>query len=104
MLQPWLQGAAYRMTGRVIISPEVQKKRDLDTLTDQLAYMRELYGMTNDPEHRGVHSMKAARTAIGSNLSGPSEFLPQTLSNRDRKYFGAFLKEPMRYAPKPGHT
>ena len=93
MLQPWLQGAAYRMTGRVIISPEVQKKRDLDTLTDQLAYMRELYGMTNDPEHRGVHSMKAARTAIGSNLSGPSEFLPQTLSNRDRKYFGAFLKE-----------
>jgi hypothetical protein len=94
MLQPWFHGAAYRMTGRVIISPEVQKKRDLDTLTDQLAYLRELYGMTSDPEHRGEHSMKAARTAIGSNLKGPSEFLPQTLSNRDRKYFGAFLKEP----------
>lgn len=37
-LAPYVRGAVARVTGADIIPAEVEHKRDLDTLTDQLSY------------------------------------------------------------------
>jgi len=40
-LAPYVRGAVARVTGADIIPAEVEHKRDLDTLADQLSYLRE---------------------------------------------------------------
>jgi endonuclease YncB( thermonuclease family) len=92
-VEPYLEGAAHRLTGNVVIGAETHEKRDLDTLTDQLEYLRSLYSMSADPEHRGQHFLGTQRTSIGANLFGETDRLPQTLPSRERKFFQAFLGE-----------
>ena len=54
-LAPCFRGAVSRLTGENIISGEVEHRRDLDTLTDMLNYLRDLRQAVRDPEHRGIH-------------------------------------------------
>jgi micrococcal nuclease len=92
-VKPYLGGSAHRLTGRVVVDPETQEKRDLDTLADQLEYLRSLYSMSSDPEKRGQHFLGTQRTSIGANLFGETDRLPQTLPTRERKFFQSFLGE-----------
>lgn len=52
-LAPYLRGAIARVTGEDVIPEETQHRRDLDTLTDMLTYLRSLSQAESDPEHRG---------------------------------------------------
>jgi hypothetical protein len=49
-LLPYLRGAIGRVTGAEIIPDEVHHRRDLDTLTDMLTYLRALNQAAEDPE------------------------------------------------------
>jgi hypothetical protein len=94
MLTPWFRGAVKRLTGEVIVPAKTRERRDLDTLADQLEYLRAISKAAADPERRGVWAMKAAQTAIGSNLFADNpEYIARTLPGRDRRYFEAFEEE-----------
>ena len=94
MITPWFRGMVKRLTGDVIVPPKTRERRDLDTLVDQLEYLRAVSKAAHDPAHRGRWAMKAARTAIGSNLFAENpEYIARTLPGRDRRYFEAFREE-----------
>jgi hypothetical protein len=57
-LAPYLRGAIARITGEDVIPEEVQHRRDLDTLTDMLAYLRALNGAAENREERGRSTPK----------------------------------------------
>lgn len=92
-IMPWFHQASNRLTGEVIVTSTTQERRGLDTLTDQLRYIRGIYGMGQDPSHRGAYSLQVGRTSIGGNLEGNPKQVRETLSTRDRKYFDEFLRE-----------
>ena len=94
MITPWFRGMVKRLTGDVIVPPKTRERRDLDTLVDELEYLRAVSKAAQDPAHRGRWAMKAAQTAIGSNLFAENpEYIARTLPGRDRKYFEAFREE-----------
>lgn len=91
---PYFRGEAYRLTGKTIAGGIVDEKRDLDTLADQLAYLRGLAGEALHPDQRGRYAAQAARTNTGANLTGASaEQAARTLPRRERYYFERFVKE-----------
>jgi hypothetical protein len=51
-LAPYFRGLIERTTDTPVISAEVEHRRDLDTLTDMLAYLRSLKMTAEDPEHQ----------------------------------------------------
>jgi hypothetical protein len=51
-LAPYFRGLIERTTDTPVISAEVEHRRDLDTLTDMLAYLRSLKMAAEDPEHQ----------------------------------------------------
>jgi hypothetical protein len=94
MITPWLRGMVKRLTGDVIVPAKTHERRDLDTLVDQLEYLRAVSKASQEPEHRGRWAMKAAQTAIGSNLfADSSDYIARTLPGRDRRYYEAFRGE-----------
>src|ERR1039458_5407099 len=72
---------------------DVQNRRDLDTLTDTLGYLRNLKDAATDPEHRGRYTSQAKRTAVGANLFGSAGYVASTLPSRESRYFKKFIEE-----------
>ena len=92
-LSPYLRGIVERVADVSIIPEDVQRRRDLDTLTDQLNYLRDLKDAATDPEHRGRYTSQAKRTAVGANLFGSAGYVASTLPNREARYFKKFVEE-----------
>jgi hypothetical protein len=82
VLSPWGRGLIYRLTGRATVPKDVEERRDLDTLTDYLEYLRSLQYTNNN-----------RRTAVGANLFGEPAYLRSVLKGRDKYYFEAALGE-----------
>jgi hypothetical protein len=65
-LAPYFRGLIERTTDTPVISAEVEHRRDLDTLTDMLAYLRSLKMAGEELEHqvppRPQHIYARART------------------------------------------
>jgi len=55
-LAPYARGIVSKLTGVKEISKEVNRRRDLDTLTDMLSFLRPLSQAANDPEHKGRYT------------------------------------------------
>lgn len=83
-LNPYIRGTYRRVVGDPGIPSDIQKKRDFNTMTDMLNYLRDLQqGYTN----------KTGRTAIGANLFGDVSYVASTLPDRDSTYFPRLVKE-----------
>jgi hypothetical protein len=92
-LSPYVRGLVERVADVPIIPGDVQDRRDLDTLTDVLGYLRDLKGASDDPDHRGRYTSQAKRTAVGSNLFGSAGYVASTLPSREARYFKKFVEE-----------
>jgi hypothetical protein len=92
-LAPYIRGAISRATGADIIPKEVQHRRDLDTLTDMLKYLRNLNESITDPEHKGKYTSQSKRTNIGANLYSSDSYVASTLPTREARYFRKFVDE-----------
>jgi len=92
-LAPYLRGAVERVANVPMIPADVQNRRDLDTLTDTLGYLRNLKDAATDPEHRGRYTSQAKRTAVGANLFGSAGYVASTLPSRESRYFKKFIEE-----------
>lgn len=92
-LMPYARGVYRRVVGDLEPPKITQKKRDLNTLSDMLEYIRDMKIASTSPEHRGRYTSQASRTAIGSDLFGSPTFVASTMSGRDSSYFTRFLKE-----------
>ena len=86
-LGPYARGAVYHATGVPILSQKNEDRRDLDTMRDQMQYLRALDLAAQDPEHRSSYMSQAARTNIGANLFSSPDRLQLTLPRTDRPYF-----------------
>jgi hypothetical protein len=82
-LAVYARGAAQRLTGQTIVSPDAQYRRDLNSLSDVLTYMRGLSGYTNQVQ----------RTSVGANLFASPTFVASTLPENEAHYFRQFLAE-----------
>jgi hypothetical protein len=92
-LSPYLRGVVERAADVAIIPEDVQRNRDLDTLTDELGYLRALKGAADSPERRGLYTSQERRTAVGSNLFGSAGYVASTLPSREARYFKKFVDE-----------
>jgi hypothetical protein len=88
-LAPYLRGMVQRLTGERVVPEDVQHRRDLNTLSDELTYLRSLH----DRGEAGRYTNQASRTAVGSNLFGSPTFIASTLPDREATYFKRFLTE-----------
>lgn len=93
MVAPWARGIYKRLTGNVLIPEEVEQKRDLDSFTDQLDYLRGYIQAAAHPDGAGRYTNQTKRTNIGANLFGSPTFVATTLPRREKIYFQAFLQE-----------
>lgn len=93
IVMPWVRGGIRRLTGNIIIPEMTQRKRDMDSVTDELSYLRGLQQAVAHPEMKGIHTSQAKRTNIGANQLGNPDFLSTTLPRRDKLYFATFLAE-----------
>lgn len=92
-LSPYIRGVVERVADVPIIPEDVKRKRDLDTLSDDLAYLRSLRNSADDPENRGRYTSQGKRTSVGANLFGSSSYLASTLPGREARYFKKFVEE-----------
>jgi hypothetical protein len=94
MVAPWARGLYKRVTGDAIMSKETQHKRDLDSMTDQLDYLRGYIQAAAHPGGgAGKYTSQTKRTNIGGNMFGSPAFVSNTLPRREKLYFQAFLDE-----------
>lgn len=93
MVAPWARGVYKRLTGDAIIPEDVQYKRELDSLTDELDYLRSYMQAAAHPDARGRYTSQGKRTNTGANLFGSPTFVATTLPRREKLYFQAFLQE-----------
>jgi hypothetical protein len=89
----YTRGAIKRLTGERILSPMTERKRELNTLSDMLRYLRSLQHAGDGDENRGRYTSQARRTAIGANLFGSPTYIASTLPDRESHYFRRFLNE-----------
>ena len=94
-LLPYLRGAIGRVTGAEVIPDEVQHRRDLDTLTDMLSWMRDFRGLFPD---RRRHPAAQTGKCATAQFRGPS----CALSCAPGCAFGEGLKERERESREPG--
>lgn len=92
-LSPYIRGVVERVADVSIIPGDVKRRRDLDTLTDMLGYLRDLNGAATDPDHRGRYTSQSKRTAVGANLFGSAGYVASTLPSREARYFKKFVEE-----------
>ena len=83
-LAPYVRGVGHRALGQTIIPSDVQFKRDLNTLTDTLQYLRSL---------QGGYTNQKQRTSVGANLFASPTYLASTLPENEAHYFRSFLRE-----------
>jgi hypothetical protein len=93
MVAPWARGMYRRVTGDIRIPAEVQHRRDIDSLVDELDYLRGQVQAAAHPQARGRYTSQGKRTNIGGNLFGSPGFVATTLPRREKIYFQAFLQE-----------
>lgn len=93
MVAPWARGIYKRLTGEVLIPEEVGHRRDLDSLTDELDYLRGKVQAAAHPGNAGRYTSQTKRTNIGGNLFSSPAFVANTLPRREKLYFQAFLQE-----------
>lgn len=93
MVAPWARGIYRRVTGDVLIPDEVQHRRDVDSLVDELDYLRGQIQAAAHPDARGRYTTQSKRSNIGANLFGSPTFVATTLPRREKLYFQAFLQE-----------
>ena len=82
---PYLRGTAKRLTGKRILPRDVQFRRDLNTLADELQYLR---GKVNP-----AYTSQSKRTSVGANMFASPIFVASTLPDREAHYFRDFLRE-----------
>jgi hypothetical protein len=92
-LAPYTRGAVRRVTGETSIPADVQHRRDLNTMSDMLEYLRALNLAELDPTNRGRYTSQASRTAVGANQFGSPTFVSASLPERESHYFQRFLPE-----------
>jgi hypothetical protein len=92
-LGPYVRGMVDRLTGKKIIPEDVQHRRDLNTLSDMLQYLRSMHQASVTEEGAGKYTNQANRTAVGANLFGSPTFVASTLPDREAAYFRRFLNE-----------
>ncbi len=92
-LAPYIRGAVAKVTGADIIPREVEHRRDLDTMSDMLIYLRGLSEAANDPKNSGRYTSQSKRTAIGANLFGSAGYVASLLPSREARYFKRFVEE-----------
>lgn len=92
-LGPYFRGAVHRTTGENLIPPEVQHRRDLNTLTDVLEFLQDKRLAAQKPDQKGRYTNQARRTAIGANLFSSPIYVASTLPDRDPLYFRKFVYE-----------
>lgn len=93
MIGPWTRGLWKRISGEAVISDQAQHNRELDSLSDELAYLRGYMQADVHPTAKGRYTSQSKRTNIGGNLFGNPQFVSTTLPRRERLYFSAFLQE-----------
>ena len=93
MIAPWARGAYRRFTGGVLVPEQVEQRRLMDSLVDQLEYLRADIQASAHPGQKGRYTSQGKRTNIGANLFGNPQFISQTLPRREKLYFPAFLQE-----------
>jgi len=92
-LGSYLRGTIDRLTGIKVIPKDVQYRRDLDTTTDMLGYLRGLHLAAQEPGNRGAHLAQAKRTITGGNLFGDPGYVASMLPSREARYFRQFVGE-----------
>jgi hypothetical protein len=76
-LMPYLRGTVERMTGQNVIPVEVQHRRDLDTLTDMMTYLRALREAARPgPFPPAEHKIPRAGGREGNHLARLSSWKP----------------------------
>ncbi len=92
-ISPYLGGVVNRTTGSAMMSQVNAEKRDLNTLTDILDYMRTQVLSGMDPSSRGRYTIQAQTTSMGANQFGTPDYLERTLPRSERPYLKSFLQE-----------
>lgn len=93
MVAPWARGMYKRLTGEALIPAETQHRRDIDSMVDELDYLRGYIQAAAHPDAAGRYTSQTKRTNIGANLFGSVGFVSTTLPRREKIYFQAFLQE-----------
>lgn len=93
MVAPWARGMYKRLTGDNLVPQEVEHRRDIDSMVDQLDYLRGYIQAAANPTNAGRYTSQSKRTNIGGNLFGATGFVATTLPRREKLYFSAFLQE-----------
>jgi very-short-patch-repair endonuclease/endonuclease YncB( thermonuclease family) len=88
---PYLRGALNKATGIKVMSEATLQRRDLNTLADQLKYLRALHNIAEDTGDE--YTRDTRRTNIGTNLLASPIFVASTIPDRDKRYFQQFLGE-----------
>jgi very-short-patch-repair endonuclease len=88
---PYLRGAVNKATGIKMMSETTLQRRDLNTLTDQLKYLRALHNIAEDTGDE--YTRDTRRSNIGTNLLASPIFVASTIPDRDKRYFQQFLAE-----------
>jgi very-short-patch-repair endonuclease len=92
-LMPYVRGAVKRATGYVDVPEEVEEKRNLNTITDSLKYLRSKILADKVPGERSKYTNQGLRTFEGVDLFSESSYVASTLPRREAVYFTKFVKE-----------
>jgi hypothetical protein len=93
MVAPWARGLYRRITGTALVPPEVEHRREMDSLVDELDYLRGYIQAAAHPQAKGRYTSQTKRTNVGANLFGSPGFIATTLPRREKLYFPTFLQE-----------
>ena len=88
---PYTRGIINKLTGEKIMAETTVVRRDLDTLADQLKYLRGLHNIADGTGDKYTRDLR--RTNIGTNLLASPIFVASTIPDRDKRYFQSFVGE-----------
>jgi hypothetical protein len=92
-LGPYLRGAVKRLTDVNVLGPTTVRRRDMNTLSDMLRFLRSEVNIAQEADGSGRYTNQASRTATGANLFSAPAFVASTLPDREAHYFRRFLQE-----------
>jgi very-short-patch-repair endonuclease len=88
---PYARSILNKATGIKVMSESTLQRRDLNTLADQLKYIRALHNIAEGSGDE--YTRDTRRTNIGTNLLASPIFVASTIPDRDKRYFSSFLGE-----------
>lgn len=92
-IMPYTRGAIKRTTGYLDVPTEVQEKRELNSITDSLKYLRSKILANTVPGERSKYTNQGLRTFAGVDLFSEASYVASTLPRREALYFMKFVKE-----------